>query len=79
MPDGSATAHLYRPKLVNLFLEGYDLATLRVDALAGLLQSYLCGALSVARRCDPGVEPQSRHFEAWFKAFQLPQEDRFGI
>ena len=34
MPDGSATAHLYRPKLFTTLGEGYDLAKFRKDVLA---------------------------------------------
>ena len=36
MPDGSATAHLYRPKLATILQEGYGGQQLRSDALAGL-------------------------------------------
>jgi MFS superfamily sulfate permease-like transporter len=36
MPDGTASAHLYRPKLLTTLLEGYDWRALRADALAGL-------------------------------------------
>src|SRR5262245_53592417 len=57
MPDGSATAHLYRPKLVNLFLEGYDLASLRVDALAGLTVAIVALPLSMAIAVASGVSP----------------------
>ncbi len=35
MPDGSATAHLYRPKLVTIFGEGYGFEKFRKDFLAG--------------------------------------------
>ena len=36
MPDGTATAHLYRPKLATVLTEGYGLEALRKDALAAL-------------------------------------------
>ncbi len=36
MPDGSSTAHLYRPKLITTLLEGYSLASLRHDLVSGL-------------------------------------------
>ena len=36
MPDGSSSAHLYRPKLVTTLLEGYGLDALRHDVMAGL-------------------------------------------
>ena len=32
MPDGTATAHLYLPKIATTFQDGYDLASLRSDA-----------------------------------------------
>jgi len=48
MPDGTATAHLYRPKLATLFAEGYDLAAFRKDVLAGLTVSIVALPLSMA-------------------------------
>jgi len=34
MPDGSATAHTYRPKLATVLAEGYNLRHFRKDMLA---------------------------------------------
>ena len=36
MPDGSATAHLYFPKLATVLTEGYGFGALRKDIFAGL-------------------------------------------
>ena len=46
MPDGSSTAHLYRPKLVTILGEGYGLAAFRQDALAGLTVAVVALPLS---------------------------------
>jgi SulP family sulfate permease len=35
MPDGTATARIYLPKLVTVLREGYDVSDLRRDAVAG--------------------------------------------
>ena len=57
MPDGSATAHLYRPKLATTFAEGYGLAKLRQDALAGLTVAVVALPLSMAIAVASGVSP----------------------
>ena len=47
MPDGASTAHLYRPKLLTVLREGYDVSNLRADVAAGLstLQKAMRAAL----------------------------------
>ena len=57
MPDGSATAHLYRPKLATVFAEGYDLGKLHKDALAGLTVAIVALPLSMAIAVASGVSP----------------------
>src|SRR5215468_5220275 len=57
MPDGSATAHLYRPKLVTTFGEGYDFAKFRKDLLAGLTVAIVALPLSMAIAVASGVSP----------------------
>jgi SulP family sulfate permease len=57
MPDGSATAHLYRPKLATTLAEGYGLAALRQDAMAGLTVAILALPLSMAIAVASGVTP----------------------
>jgi sulfate permease, SulP family len=57
MPDGSATQHLYRPKLVTTFSDGYGLGDLRKDALAGLTVAIVALPLSMAIAVASGVSP----------------------
>lgn len=57
MPDGTATAHLYRPKLATILTEGYRLADLRADAMAGLTVAILALPLSMAIAVSSGVSP----------------------
>jgi SulP family sulfate permease len=58
MPDGTATAHLLRPKLATTLGEGYGLAQLRVDALAGLTVAVVALPLSMAIAVASGVSPE---------------------
>jgi SulP family sulfate permease len=57
MPDGSATAHRYRPKLVTMIGEGYSLAKLRKDATAALTVAIVALPLSMAIAVASGVSP----------------------
>ena len=58
MPDGSATAHLYRPKLATILAEGYGGAQFRADALAGLTVAIVALPLSMAIAVASGVSPE---------------------
>src|SRR5471030_573877 len=58
MPDGSATAHLYRPKLATILREGYHLRDLRADALAALTVAIVALPLSMAIAVASGVTPE---------------------
>jgi SulP family sulfate permease len=58
MPDGTATAHLFKPKLFNLFAEGYSLDSFRRDALAGLTVAIVALPLSMAIAVASGVTPE---------------------
>ena len=58
MPDGSSTAHLYRPKLVTVLDEGYDLTALRRDATAALTVAVVALPLSMAIAVASGVGPE---------------------
>jgi sulfate permease, SulP family len=58
MPDGSSTAHLYRPKLVTVLDEGYDLAAFRQDATAALTVAVVALPLSMAIAVASGVGPE---------------------
>ena len=57
MPDGSATAHLYRPKLATVVSEGYGLDALRRDSLAALTVAIVALPLSMAIAVASGVSP----------------------
>jgi SulP family sulfate permease len=57
MPDGTATAHLYRPKLATVFTEGYGPDQLQRDALAGLTVAIVALPLSMAIAVASGVSP----------------------
>jgi SulP family sulfate permease len=57
MPDGTATSHLYRPKLATVLREGYSLDALRKDALAALTVAIVAVPLSMAIAVASGVSP----------------------
>src|SRR5213596_2098847 len=58
MPDGTATAHLYRPKLLTILGEGYSGGQFRADALAGLTVALVALPLSMAIAVASGVSPE---------------------
>jgi SulP family sulfate permease len=58
MPDGAATAHLYRPKLITTLGEGYDRERLGHDIIAGLTVSVVALPLSLAIAVASGVAPE---------------------
>jgi sulfate permease, SulP family len=58
MPDGTATAHLFRPKLVTILAEGYTAASFRKDALAALTVAIVALPLSMAIAVASGVSPE---------------------
>ncbi len=64
MSDGSATAHLYRPKLLTTLKEGYTLPHFRKDALAGLTVAIVALPLSMAIAVASGVPPERGLFAA---------------
>ncbi len=59
MPDGTATAHLYRPKLATVLREGYGVASFRDDAVAALTVAVVALPLSMAIAVASGVSPVS--------------------
>ena len=58
MPDGTATAHLYRPKLATVLHEGYDFGAFRKDAMAALTVAIVALPLSMAIAVASGVSPE---------------------
>jgi len=69
MPDGTATSHLYRPKLATTLAEGYGLRDLRVDAMAGLTVAILALPLSMAIAVASGVSPDRGIYTAIIGGF----------
>lgn len=58
MPDGSTTAHIFRPKLLTLAAEGYGITALRRDIVAGLTVAIVALPLSMAIAVASGVSPE---------------------
>src|SRR5471030_918885 len=58
MPNGKSSAHLFRPKLLTMIVEGYSLAALRRDALAALTVAIVALPLSMAIAVASGVSPE---------------------
>jgi len=58
MPDGTATAHLFWPKLLTVFAEGYSAASFRKDVLAALTVAIVALPLSMAIAVASGVSPE---------------------
>ena len=58
MPDGSATAHIYRPKIFTVLVEGYNLDCFRRDMLAALTVAIVALPLSMAIAVASGVSPE---------------------
>ena len=64
MPDGSSTTHLYQPKLVATFREGYDAGAYRKDVLAALTVAIVALPLSMAFAIASGLSPEHGLFAA---------------
>jgi SulP family sulfate permease len=69
MPDGSATAHIYRPKLATVLTEGYNLDCLRRDLLAALTVAIVALPLSMAIAVASGVSPERGLYAAVIGGF----------
>ena len=69
MPDGSASAHLYRPKLATVVAEGYHLDHLRRDVLAALTVAIVALPLSMAIAVASGVSPERGLYAAVIGGF----------
>ncbi|HEX2760169.1 MAG TPA: SulP family inorganic anion transporter [Rhizomicrobium sp.] len=64
MSDGSSTAHLYQPKLVAIFREGYGAEAFRKDVLAALTVAIVALPLSMAFAIASGLSPEHGLFAA---------------
>ncbi len=69
MPDGTATAHLFRPKLITVLAEGYTAAAFRKDALAALTVAIVALPLSMAIAVASGVSPERGLFTSVIGGF----------
>ena len=69
MPDGSASAHLYRPKLATVMAEGYHLDNFRRDVLAALTVAIVALPLSMAIAVASGVSPERGLYAAVIGGF----------
>ena len=69
MPDGSASAHHYRPKLMTVLSEGYGLASFRKDMLAALTVAIVALPLSMAIAVASGVSPERGLYAAVIGGF----------
>lgn len=69
MPDGAATAHLLKPKLITTFKEGYDLDRLRRDTVAGATVAVVALPLSMAIAVASGVSPAQGLYTAIIGGF----------
>jgi SulP family sulfate permease len=69
MPDGSATAHLYRPKLATVLGEGYGFVSFRKDVVAALTVAIVALPLSMAIAVASGVSPDRGLYAAIIGGF----------
>jgi sulfate permease, SulP family len=69
MPDGSATAHWYRPKLATVWAEGYGLDRFRKDVVAALTVAVVALPLSMAIAVASGVSPERGLYTAIIGGF----------
>jgi sulfate permease, SulP family len=58
MPDGTATAHVYRPKLLTIIAEGYGIEAFRKDIVASITVAIVALPLSMAIAVASGVTPE---------------------
>ncbi len=70
MPDGTATAHLYRPKLATVIVEeGYSFDAFRKDFAAALTVAIVALPLSMAIAVASGVSPERGLYTAIIGGF----------
>ncbi len=69
MPDGTASAHLYRPKLATVIAEGYGFDAFRRDCVAALTVAIVALPLSMAIAVASGVGPEHGLYTAIIGGF----------
>src|SRR5476649_1509892 len=58
MPKGQSSAHLFRPKLLTMIVEGFTLDMARKDVMAALTVAIVALPLSMAIAVGSGVSPE---------------------
>src|SRR5471032_3518202 len=58
MPKGQSSAHLFRPKLLTMIVEGFTLDMVRKDVMAALTVAIVALPLSMAIAVGSGVSPE---------------------
>src|ERR1700722_7940790 len=71
MRDGSATAHLYRPKLATVLAEGYNFSSFCRDMIAALTVAIVAVPLSMAIAVASGVSPERGLYAAVIGGFLI--------
>jgi FtsP/CotA-like multicopper oxidase with cupredoxin domain len=69
MSDGSATAHLYRPKLATVLSEGYNFSSFRRDMIVALSVATVAVLLSMAIAVASGDSPERGLYAAVIGGF----------
>jgi sulfate permease, SulP family len=69
MPDGSSTAHTYKPKLFTTLTDGYGLEALQKDTVAALTVAIVALPLSMAIAVASGVSPERGLYTAIIGGF----------
>jgi SulP family sulfate permease len=69
VPNGRATAHLYRPKLATVLAEGYGFDAFRKDLTAALTVAVVALPLSMAIAVASGVSPERGLYTAIIGGF----------
>ena len=69
MPDGSSTAHLYKPKLATVLNEGYTAEAFQKDIAAALTVAVVALPLSMAIAVASGVGPERGLYSAVIGGF----------
>src|SRR5579862_2220491 len=69
MPDGSSTAHLYKPKLATVLGEGYSTFAFQRDVMAALTVAVVALPLSMAIAVASGVSPERGLYTAIIGGF----------
>jgi len=71
MPDGTASVHLFKPKIATVWHEGYLLADFKHDVIAALTVAIIALPLSMAIAVGSGVSPERGLYTAIIGGFTV--------